>query len=130
MFFGASGALEQHFEQILGRVNADTEVVVLRLKRARNADAVGLSQLEGFLGRLRERGVHVLLCGVRSEMHDRIRKIGLDRRLGDPIFLEEPIRQTSTHKAMQHAYDLVSERCPHCPRTPRPPGEEAIHYSI
>lgn len=130
MFFASTAALERHFEEIERHVNDDTRVVVLRLKRARNADAVGLAQLELFLERLRERDVHVLLCGVRTEMFERMQKVGLDGRLGERIFLEQPVRQTSTHQAIEHAYELVADRCPHCPRHAGEPREPAIHYTI
>ena len=46
MFFGSAASLEQHLDTIEERVDGDARVVVLRLKRARNPDAVGLSLLE------------------------------------------------------------------------------------
>ena len=67
MFFGATAALDAHFAEMERRIDANTRVLVLRLKRARNPDAVGLTLLENFLSRVKARGVHVLLCGVRTE---------------------------------------------------------------
>jgi SulP family sulfate permease len=120
MFFGATAALESHFAEIEGRIGEKTEVLVLRVKRARSLDAVGMSLLEGFLERAKARGVHVLLCGVRPEFAEKMRRTGLDERLGEQLFLEQPVRQTSTLLAIRHAYGLISERCPHCPY--RDPG--------
>ena len=45
MFFGSTAALERHFAHIEERVEDTTRVVVLRMKRVRNPDAVGLTLL-------------------------------------------------------------------------------------
>ncbi|MEN8160866.1 MAG: SulP family inorganic anion transporter, partial [Myxococcota bacterium] len=130
MFFGATGALENHFAEIEGRIGEKTEVLVLRVKRARNLDAVGISLLESFLDRVKARGVHTLLCGVRPEFAVKMRRAGLDERLGEQLFLEQPVRQTSTLLAIRHAYELISERCSHCPyRDPHADTRE-LSYEI
>ncbi len=115
MFFGATGALDTHFATIEERVREKTHVVVLRLKRALNPDAVGLTLLEGFLDRMRARGVHVLLCGVRRDFAGRLERSGLLQRLDDKLFLEQPVRQTSTALAVRHAYELIPGPCDTCP---------------
>jgi SulP family sulfate permease len=130
MFFGASAALESHFAAIEERIGPRTDVVVLRVKRARNPDAVGVTLLEHFLDRMKTRGVHVLLCGVRREFADKLDRSGLTRRLGERIFLEEPVRQTSTLLAVRHAYTLIREPCAHCPRRNEPQREQALYYAI
>ncbi len=79
MFFGATAALEAHFASIEERVGDDTSVVVLRMKRLRNPDAVGLALLDGFLERMAARGVHVLLCGVRTGLFETIEAHGAGR---------------------------------------------------
>lgn len=108
MFFGASTSLEQHLEAIEARITEDTKVVVMRLKRARNPDAVGLAEFEHFLDRLRSRGVIVLLAGVRAKTHEVMRRCGMLAKL-DPehVFLEQPVRQTSTQSAMALARQLA-----------------------
>jgi SulP family sulfate permease len=115
MFFGASAALEGFFEQIEDRVTPNTAVVILRLKRARNPDAVGITLLEGFLERLRRRGIHVLLCGVRPELATQLDRAGISRDLGADLFLEQPVRQTSTMLAVRRAYELIPSPCDTCP---------------
>jgi SulP family sulfate permease len=130
MFFGSTAALDAHFASIEGRVEEETEVVVLRLKRARSPDAVGLSLLEAFLERLHARGVHVLLCGVRPDFADRLRTSGLADRLGERMFLEQPVRQTSTMLAIRRAYHLISSPCPSCPRRDAPARELDLHYEV
>jgi len=131
LFFGSSANLEQHFQHIEDRVDEDTRVVVLRLKRVRNPDAVGLAQLEGFLERMKQRGVQVILCGVRSHLYSAMKRIGLAARLGEgEIFLEQPVRQTSTLLAIRHAYRLIPDPCPGCPRQDGSFGEGELYYEI
>ena len=107
LFFGSSVSLEQHLETIESRVTRETRVVVLRMKRVRNPDAVGLHAIEGLVDRLQTRGVHVLLCGVRPELRVSLERSGLLSKLQeDHVFLERPVRQTSTQEAMRFAREL------------------------
>jgi SulP family sulfate permease len=130
MFFGATAALERHFAEIEGRIDEKTEVVVLRVKRTRNPDAVGMTLLEHFFDRMKTRGIHVLLCGVRPEFAEKMERTGLVARLGERLFLEQPVRQTSTLLAIRHAYELISERCPHCPHRNAGTRGRALSYEI
>ncbi len=117
MYFGSGASLEQHLDAIAARVLPETQAVVLRLKRARNPDAVGMSLLESCIDRLKARGVHVIVCGVREGMLACMTSCGLTEKLGtEHVFLEQPVRQTSTVLAVRHAYDLVTDLCPTCPR--------------
>jgi MFS superfamily sulfate permease-like transporter len=104
MFFGSSVSLDHHLERIESRITPRTRVVVMRMKRARNADAVAVAALEHFVERVRSRGVVVLLCGVRSGLRGAIERSGLLAKL-DPehVFLERPVRQTSTQEAIRLA---------------------------
>jgi SulP family sulfate permease len=132
LFFGSSANLEQHFQYIEDRVDEKTQVVVLRLKRVRNPDAVGLALLEGFLERMRARGVHVVTCGVRAHLFASMMRCGLAARLGEKeVFLEQPVRQTSTLLAIRHAYEqLVTDPCPTCPRRDAAVRDGDLYYAI
>jgi len=117
MYFGSGLSLEQHLDTIESRVQPETKVVVFRVKRARNPDAVGMTLMEGCINRLRARGVQVLMCGVRRGFFLCMKRCGLAQQLGEAnIFLEQPVRQTSTMLAVRHACELVSDPCPTCPR--------------
>ncbi len=117
MYFGSGPSLEQHLDTIEDRVGPETEVVVLRLKRARNPDAVGMALLEGAIDRLRARGVHVVVCGIREGMLACMQNTGLAEKLGDEyLFTEQPVELTSTVLAVRRGYDLVTEPCATCPR--------------
>ncbi|MEI8372527.1 MAG: SulP family inorganic anion transporter [Planctomycetota bacterium] len=108
MFFGAAAALESHFETIESRIGPDTKVLVLRLKRVRNPDAVGMHLLDEHIHRLEAQGVHVLLVGVRSDLADALVRTGIAGRLHPKhIFHEQPVRHTSTQMGVQYAYELI-----------------------
>lgn len=124
LFFGAASSLEQHLDDLLlqtadlaGSQGAVRGVVVLRVKRVRNPDAVGLHLIHDFLRRMEQRHTPVLLCGVRPDVHRALEKSGLLAEIPpDRIFFEQPVRQTSTMLAIRHAYALLPEVCPACPR--------------
>jgi SulP family sulfate permease len=126
MFFASAATLERHFAYIEERVDDTTKVLILRMKRVRNPDAVGLTVLGGFLERLQARGVRVLLCGVRAPLFGGMQRTGLANRLDETdIFLEQPVRLTSTLLAVRHAYEITG--------TPWPtPGahEPGFYYQI
>ncbi|HSP98419.1 MAG TPA: SulP family inorganic anion transporter [Candidatus Dormibacteraeota bacterium] len=129
MFFGATAALERYFAEIEERVDDATRVVVLRMKRVRSPDAVGLSLLEGFLDRMAARHVHVLLCGVRPPLFEGMQRIGLVERLdAKQIFLEEPVRLTSTLLAVRYAYELIGADYPSAP--PDAARDAGLYYEI
>lgn len=123
MFFGSAASLEAHLDTIESKVDPETRVVVLRMKRARNPDAVGMALLDGFLRRLAERDVQVIMAGVRHELNQVLVSTGIAKRLGsEHIYLEQPVRLTGTMLAMRAACELAGdERCAHCPNR-RPPA--------
>ena len=65
LFFGAAPALETHLTAIDKRAGMPARVVVLRLKRVRNPDAVCLGLIDAFLRRLQARGLKVPALGGR-----------------------------------------------------------------
>jgi SulP family sulfate permease len=110
LFFGSSVSLEHHLKPSRVR-NARHRVVVLRMKRVRNPDAVGLAAISRLVERLDSRGVHVLLCGVRPDLRTSLERSGtLERLHSDHVFLERPVRQTSTQEAMRFARELCAAR--------------------
>ncbi|CAK0772494.1 sulfate permease, SulP family [Gammaproteobacteria bacterium] len=131
LFFGATTALETHFSYMEGRIDEHTRVLVLRMKRVRNPDAVGIELLENFLKRLKRRNIKVILCGVRINLHHSMQRSGLLERLeGIPIFQEQLVRQTSTLLAVRHAYSLVDDHCPNCACQSLPSGEQSLYFMV
>lgn len=132
MYFGSAASLESHVDTMTAHVQPWTQTVVLRMKRARNPDAVGIATFEHFVDHLMARGVHVVVCGVRDGMLACMRHCGLAEKIGeDNIFREEAVRQTSTSRAIRHAAGLMGDTCPHC-RGQQSGGQKqgALYYSI
>jgi SulP family sulfate permease len=71
LFFGAAPELGRYFDALKSRIEAqEVKFVVLRLKRVRNPDVVGIERSERFLREETAHGVTVLLAGVRLDtMH-------------------------------------------------------------
>ena len=90
------------------RLERSTRVLVLRVKRARNPDAVGTHLIDGFVRRLHARGVHVILCGVREDLHRVFIRTGLVNLIHrDHVFRESAVRQTSTTEAVWYARTVL-----------------------
>ena len=45
-----------------------------------------------------------------------------------PLDLEEPVRLTSTLLAIRHAYELVADPCPSCPRRDPSVREREMYF--
>jgi SulP family sulfate permease len=119
-FFGAAPELEQHLDAIAETAEQGIRVVVMRLKRARNPDAVCMHVLDRFTERLHASNINLLLCGVRPDFTKVLRSSRLLDRLGeDRLFSFEDTGTfwTSTLDAVRHAYEFIGDDvCDHCPR--------------
>lgn len=129
LFFGAASTLEHHLDHIERRCDDQVRVVILRLKRLRNPDSVGLSVLADFIKRMKARGIHIIVCGVRSNLYTVMQRTGIDKLLDEnEIFLEQPVRESSTMLAIQQARRLLGTPCPDCAHA-RDNGP-ALYYSV
>ena len=120
LFFGAAPELEEHLDKIAEEARVGVRVVVLRLKRARNADAVCLRVFDRFISRMQVENVDILLCGVRPDLMSVIDSSGLMKQLGrDRVFVFEETSGvwSSTLEAVRFAYEIVGQDvCESCPR--------------
>jgi SulP family sulfate permease len=120
IFFGAAPELEQRLDAIADACGTEARVVILRVKRARNPDAVCMSVLDRFYERMHDANVTVLFCGVRPSMMRVIQSSGLFRRMGpEHVFVFEETGKfwTSTLEAVRVAYEIVGDDvCENCPR--------------
>jgi len=125
LFFGSAASLEKQLASAQRRANGQTRVVVLRVKRVRNPDAVCLHLLDTFIKHLQTRGITVLLCGVRQDLAKAMHATGLEAHLGPSnIFPEAASVMSSTLDALRYAYTLIgNDTCSTCPR--RQPVAEA-----
>jgi SulP family sulfate permease len=133
LFFGSAPALETQLAGIEQRAGKESRVIVLRVKRVRNPDAVCLRLLDNFIKHVEERGVVVLLCGVRRDLAKALRTTGLADHLGrERIFPEAASVMSSTLDALRHAYALLNgDTCAPCPRRHQPSNQaETWDYTI
>jgi sulfate permease, SulP family len=134
MFFGSVPDLERGLAAIEERARDGVRIVVLGMRHVRNPDAVCLTVLDGFLQRMAERKVIVLLCGVRKSLAKVLKRCGLIAHLGSPahVFHEEAGFGSSTLDAVRHAYELLGEDvCATCPRrNEKGNGAEPLYYMI
>ncbi len=125
LFFGAAPELDGHLAELTARAARGAKVIVLRLKRTRNPDMVCLERLKHFLADMQGRQVPVLLCGVREDFAQALRRLGFhDWYPPGLVFLEddrtgdgEGPALSSTLKAVRRAYELLgADLCATCPR--------------
>jgi SulP family sulfate permease len=104
LFFGSSLALDEHLTWFEHRTTADTRVIVLRMKRTRNPDAVGMGDIDKFIRRMKTAGVRVILAGVRADLLEGLHAAGaLDHLDPDQVFTERPARGSSAMEAIRTA---------------------------
>lgn len=111
LFFGSSLALDEHLDWCEARVDAGAEVIVLRVKRLRNPDAVGMHELQRFLQQMRARGVRVVLAGVRSDLLQGLETTGvMDELEPSQVFSERSIEGSSTLAAIAEARAVLARQ--------------------
>jgi SulP family sulfate permease len=102
MFFGAV----ENFERVLLQLHADPAVLVLRLARVPFMDITGIQTLEEVLGKLRKRGVRVLLCEANARVHGKLRAAEVLHEHDEPDYfatLEAALAQALAHRAGRRA---------------------------
>ncbi len=104
MFFAAAEDLEHKLKAVLA---SGTKFLVLRLQQAYNmdltcADAIGMVSKDA-----RNRGGRLILCGVRPGVHSVLQRARIVQEVGeDAVFLAEPTKLGSTHRAIEFANRL------------------------
>ncbi|MEM9752963.1 MAG: SulP family inorganic anion transporter [Planctomycetota bacterium] len=105
LFFAAADELQDRFAQVMHR---GSKAVILRLKRTHMVDASVMHVFEQFAEQMHHRGNHVLLCGVRPRMKQRMDEFGLTSVLGeDHIFTTGNDLFSSAKAAITKARELT-----------------------
>jgi sulfate permease, SulP family len=105
LFFGSGMALDGHLTWFENRAAAGAKVIVLRVKRLRNPDAVGMREIDLFIRRMKADGVRVILAGVRPDLLAGLRKAGtLDAMDENQVFPERQAKGSSTMEAVAAGY--------------------------
>jgi SulP family sulfate permease len=73
MFFGAV----ENFERALLKTHTDPQTLIIRLRRVPFMDITGIQMLEEVIGKLRQRGVRVILCEANPRVHAKLRRAGV-----------------------------------------------------
>lgn len=133
LFFGSSTDLEDAFEKIQTQLTPDIRVILIRLKRARNPDAVCLKLFDNFIDSMHQRAIVVLLSGVHEGMRQSLENVGIIEKLGPPrVFLESAEIWSSTIDAVRYVYTLLgTNRCELCKQQPTGANDaDDLHYMI
>ena len=73
MFFGAV----ENFERALLQTHTDPKALIIRLRRVPFMDITGIQTLEAVIGKLRKRGIRVMLCEANARVLGKLRKAGV-----------------------------------------------------
>lgn len=134
LFFGAAHELDRHFAQLRERTRAGVRILVLRVKRTRNPDIVCMERFHQFIEDMQDRGVTVLLCGVRPDFIQAMRNLHFDRWLpADRVFPENAaVPGSATLSAVRYGYELLGDDvCENCPRRQKAePNQPPMYYMI
>ena len=117
MFFGCAPDLDRQLVAFTEEAPDSLKVLILRLKRTNNPDAVCMDILERFILKMQDRKIIVMLSGIRSGMAKTMSNVGINQVVGpENIFREESEVWASTITALKKAYVLLeNNRCQHCP---------------
>ena len=130
LFFACAPEFERLLETIEADCPPELQVIILRMKRTRNPDAVCLHVLQLFIERIQARNTVVMLSGVRKNLSRVMRNVGIDVLVKPQnIYPEEAEIWASTVDAFQDAYKLLGDRrCSHC-HQPHRKDESNIDWS-
>jgi len=108
LFFAVADELSDRLTVL---ASSDTRAVVIRLKRTHYIDATVLFVIDEFVAAVQARGGHVLLCGVRGELLERMRAFGLIDRIGsDNVFEAMSGVFEGARRALSRARALIADR--------------------
>jgi SulP family sulfate permease len=124
LFFAAADDLQDRFNELLA---SETRAVILRLKRTHLVDATIMHVIEQFAHQMQDTGRHLILCGVRPRMYDRMIDYGLIEDIGkENVFVtgDEPFR--AAKNAVERARQLTQSSAQPGPAETPPPPEHKV----
>lgn len=105
LFFAVAEELQDRLNDLS---NQGYKVVIFRLKRTHSIDATVLAVLEEWIRQRQARGRHVILCGVREELLERLKRYGLVDLIGrENVFAAGYGVFTSAKAAIQRAKAIL-----------------------
>ncbi len=113
MFFAAV----ENFERALLQTHTDPALLVIRLRRVPFMDITGMQMLEEVIGKLRHRGVHVMLCEANERVLGKLRAAGVLAALADgdcvdtfQAVLKQAAAEASAHVKPRHGLSDLARR--------------------
>jgi len=105
LFFGLADELQDRLATVRA---SEAKVVIIRLKRTHSIDATALGVLDQFVIDMRAEDRYVLVCGLRTEMINRMARFGLAATIGEEnIFPAQFGVFTSTKQALRRAKEII-----------------------
>lgn len=135
LFFGAAELFRTQIQRTVS--DPAIQVIILRLKNARNLDATSVLALEDLILFMRERGLHLIVSGASREVYRVLKKSGIlvtlqagcDRSVGETnLFMTNPRNPNlSTRAALKRAQQFLGSekagiRIFYDPNHPKPPA--------
>lgn len=107
LFFAVADELQDHLGALQ---HAGAKVVILRLKRTHSIDPTVLGVIESFACAMQKQRAHVILCGIRPELMEKLRAFGLIDLLGKENVIQtgEGV-WTSARQALERARQIAAE---------------------
>jgi SulP family sulfate permease len=85
IFFGAI----ESFERALLQTHSDPDVLIIRLRHVPFMDATGLQTFEEVIGKLRKRGIDVMLCEANARVATKLSNAGILALIGDDRYVQD-----------------------------------------
>jgi len=106
LFFASADDLQDRFIRVLAQ--KELRVLILRLKRTHMVDATVMHTLEAFARQMCDEGRHLILCGLRPRMRERMQAFGLGDAVGnDNLIASGDHPFDAARAAVKRAHALV-----------------------
>jgi SulP family sulfate permease len=127
LFFGAAGELQGALDQ--AAADPAVRAMVVRLKRTQLLDATTAAVLAETAERMRARGQHLILAGMRRDAMRVLERTGVAERIGpDNLFPTQPAWFVAMGHAIDRALELAGEHAcgSACPLLRRRTGQVEV----
>ncbi len=110
LFFGSTDLFDQQIREVIR--DPSLQIIILRLKNARNLDATAAAAIGELNDFLRKAERHLLISGAGREVTRVLRNSGIIARIGEANFFREvPANPTiSTRDALKRATQILGRR--------------------
>jgi SulP family sulfate permease len=105
LYFAAVEGLQTELESIL---DSGPKVLILRFRRTHLLASTGIVALNQIIRSAQKTGIHVLFCGIHTEILDTLESAGILNTVGQSnIFMADDHLLESTQQALERAKNLI-----------------------